>query len=157
MALVFLDVDGTLLPFGSSSGSPDGTESLLAGIEPRHGPRLAALPCELVWATTWMEQANETIAPLLGLPRLPVLDALAPTVEDDYFKLHWKTRAIVGRAAGDAFAWMDDEITDADREWVDDQHPAPALLLQVDPLRGLTVHDIDALETWLEEQRCCIP
>ncbi|MEU9895121.1 hypothetical protein ACIBCS_03055 [Streptomyces phaeochromogenes] len=32
---------------------------------------LMALPCELVWATTWMAEANETVAPRLGLPELP--------------------------------------------------------------------------------------
>lgn len=151
MALVFLDVDGTLLPFGSSSISPAGTDSLLAGINPRHGPRLAALPCELIWATTWMDQANETIAPILGLPPLPVLEPSTPTVEDDYFRLHWKTRAIVGQAAGRAFAWIDDEISESDREWIDDQHSAPVLLLRVDAMHGLTVDDVDTLGTWLEE------
>ncbi|MEH0820113.1 MULTISPECIES: hypothetical protein [unclassified Micromonospora] len=53
--LLFLDVDGTLLPFGGSAGpSDDGVNPLLAGLDAGHGCRLAALPCALVWATTWM-------------------------------------------------------------------------------------------------------
>jgi hypothetical protein len=148
MALVFLDVDGTLLPFGATAAAA-GSDSLVPRIDPRHGPRLARLPGELVWATTWMEQANEAIAPILGLPPLPVLYPLAPTVEDDYFGLHWKTRAIVDRAAGHPFAWIDDEITASDQEWIDDRHAAPALLLRVDAHHGLTTQDLDALEAWL--------
>ena len=34
------------------------------------GPRLTALGCDLVWATTWMAEANESIAPRIGLPSL---------------------------------------------------------------------------------------
>ncbi|WP_214405667.1 HAD domain-containing protein [Pseudonocardia lacus] len=149
MALVFLDIDGTLLPFGATITDPAGSDSLVPRIDPRHGPRLARLPGELVWATTWMEQANDVLAPVLGLAPLPVLEPLEPTVEDDYFGLHWKTRAIVDLAAGRAFAWVDDEITEADREWVRDRHAAPALLLRVDAHLGLTVQDLDALEAWL--------
>jgi hypothetical protein len=151
MALVFLDVDGTLLPFGSADAALTGADHPLPRVDPRHGPRLARLPGRLVWATTWMEEANEVLAPLLGLPRLPVLDPPEPTVEDRYFGLHWKTRAIIDTAAGTAFAWLDDEITDADREWVADRHRAPALLLRVDPRRGLATADLDELEAWLRE------
>jgi hypothetical protein len=60
-----------------------------------------------------------------------------------------KTRSIVDRAAGGTFAWVDDEITDADREWVDEHHPGAALLLRVDPRVGLTSADLRQLETWL--------
>jgi hypothetical protein len=31
--------------------------------------------------------------------------------------VHWKTRALVARAAGRPFVWVDDEIRDADRGW----------------------------------------
>jgi hypothetical protein len=96
-----------------------------------------------------MEQANEAIAPVLGLPPLPVLDSFEATVEDDYFGLHWKTRAVVEWAAGRPFAWLDDEITDADREWIADRHPGRALLLRIDPRQGLTSSDLDKLEAWL--------
>ena len=144
---VFLDIDGTLLPFGASTGD----DSLMSGLDARHGTRLSELPCELVWATTWMAEANRTIAPALGLPALPVLDPLPPTAEDDWFGPHWKTRAIVERAGGRPFAWLDDEITAADREWIADRHPAPALLLVMDPHHGLTTIDLDTLERWLAE------
>jgi hypothetical protein len=154
VAIVFLDVDGTLLPFGAStvmslSFEAAGDSPLLGRLDRERGARLAVLPCELVWATTWMEEANEVLAPLLGLPALPVVDWPEPSVEDTYFRLHPKTRSLVAWADGEAFAWVDDEITDVDREWVDEHHSGSALLLRVDPHQGLTEPGLATLEKWL--------
>ncbi|MEU4615018.1 HAD domain-containing protein [Streptomyces umbrinus] len=167
--LLFLDVDGPLIPFGAPSGQypggyptygtdPVGPDEnpLLARINPAHGPRLMALPCELVWATTWMAEANETVAPLLGLPELAVVTWPEPDDEeaerDARRGLHWKTRALVDRAAGRAFVWVDDEITDTDRAWVAAHHRGHALLHRVDPRHGLTDADFDALHEWLSAE-----
>ncbi|MYY10111.1 hypothetical protein GT204_14660 [Streptomyces sp. SID4919] len=176
LPVLFLDVDGPLIPFGGSPERfPDGyptyrtgrdagaaaSNPLLARIDPGHGPRLLALPCELVWATTWMNEANECVAPLIGLPRLPVLAWPEPSGADDRAARdtaddraaraggHWKTRALVEWAAGRSFVWVDDEITDADRSWVSAHHPGAALLHRVDPTRGLTGADYDTLGEWL--------
>ena len=165
--LLFLDVDGPLIPFG---GTPQqyptyqtGTESretgsnpLLGRINPEHGPRLAALPCDLVWATTWMDDANETIAPRIGLPQLAVVIWPEPSDTDEHDErngLHWKTRAIVDWAAGRPFAWVDDELTDTDRAWVSAHHPGHALLHRVDPRLGLTDADYAVLKDWLRWTR----
>lgn len=48
-----------------------------------------------------------------------------------------------------AFAWVDDEIGDADRRWVSAHHPGPALLHRVDPVSGLGNGDFAVLEAWL--------
>src|SRR4051812_11032539 len=74
--ILFLDVDGPLIPFGEGAREPLTHEGnpLLGRLDPTVGPRLLALPCDPVWATTWRHEANDTIAPLLGLPRLPVVD-----------------------------------------------------------------------------------
>lgn len=128
------------------------TNPLLAGLDPEHGRRLAALPCDLVWATTWMAEANEVLAPRLGLPQLPVVDWLEG--EDDGRRLHWKTRSLVQWAAGRRFVWVDDEITDADRMWVAAaNHSAPALLHRVDPRHGLSDEDYKAIAQWLTKER----
>ncbi|HEX7302337.1 HAD domain-containing protein [Lentzea sp.] len=145
--ILFLDVDGPLLPFGDGvTGTPG-----LPRLDPAHGPRLAALPCELVWATTWMDEANDEIAPRLGLPRLAVATwPDDPATEDADVRrgLHWKTRGLVALAADRPFAWVDDEIGETDRAWVA-RHHGRALLLRVDPRQGLTDTDYLALDAWL--------
>lgn len=150
--LLFLDVDGTLLPFGGQARVfGDDPNPLLARLDPAHGRRLTALGCELLWATTWMSDANDVLAPRLGLPGLPVVDWPEPSEQDERAGLHWKTRALVDRAAGRPFAWVDDEITGTDRAWVAAHHPAAALLHKVDPREGLTDADYAVLAVWTKE------
>jgi hypothetical protein len=165
LPLLFLDVDGPLIPFGATRHQlPDGYPAfgpehglgeaggnpLITRIDPGLGPRLRALPCELVWATTWMSDANECVAPRLGLPELPVV-TWPETADADETKggLHWKTPALVRWAAAHPFAWVDDEITDVDRAWVEVHHRGRAFLHRVDARRGLTRADFATLETWL--------
>jgi hypothetical protein len=69
--------------------------------------------------------------------------------EDQWFGLHWKTRTLVEWAGGRPFIWIDDEITDADREWMPTHHHGRALLHHVPPSRGLTVEDFAVLDQWL--------
>jgi hypothetical protein len=155
--LLFLDVDGTLLPFGGELRTfGDDPNPLLARLDPAHGPRLAALRCDLVWATTWMSEANDALAPRLGLPGLPVVDWPEPSdvdEQDERAGLHWKTRTLVDWAAGRPFAWVDDEITRADRAWVAEHHPGAALLHRVDHRQGLTDADYAALGAWIRTPR----
>nr|WP_198946450.1 hypothetical protein [Pseudofrankia asymbiotica] len=125
---------------------------LLARINPEHGPRLAALPGELVWATAWMADANEYVAPRLGLPDLAVVTWPEPSdldAHDERPGLHWKTRALVDWAAGRPFAWIDDEITNTDRTWVTAQHRGQFLFHRVDPRHGLADTDFRTLHRWL--------
>jgi hypothetical protein len=159
--LLFLDVDGPLIPFGSPSGQPevatadvstpaDQGNPLLARLDPGIGARLMALDCHLVWATTWMEEANEVVAPRIGLPRLPVVEWPEPAgAGEDPRGLHWKTRPLVEWADGRPFIWVDNEISGMDRQWVAAGHPGPSLLHRVDPAKGLTDADFSTLATWL--------
>ncbi|PSM44416.1 hypothetical protein C6Y14_05095 [Streptomyces dioscori] len=170
--VLFLDVDGPLIPFGRStdggspapppSGNPPGNP-LLGRLDPTVGPRLLALGCELVWATTWLDDANEVVAPRIGLPVLPVVrwpdasaDASSPTAADEgprglhgLHGLHWKTRHIVDWAGRRPFIWVDDEIGAMDRLWVDAQRREPSLLHRVDPGEGLGDADFAALTDWI--------
>ncbi|MFF4434219.1 hypothetical protein ACFYZ4_34335 [Streptomyces sp. NPDC001513] len=148
--LLYLDVDGPLIPFGAGPyPAGDDADPLLARIDPVLGPRLAALPCALVWATTWGAEANECVAPRLGLPELPLVAWPEPSDADGRGGVHWKTPALVAHAAGRPFVWVDDEITGADRDWVAARHPGRALLHRVDPGRGLGAADFTALWAWL--------
>jgi hypothetical protein len=96
--IVFLDVDGPLIPFGGAGPRYPAVDPAAAGhpllsrLAPGDGPRLLALEGELVWATTWQQEANEVIAPHLGLPVLPVV-----TWPDDEPDLR---TACIGRQAG---------------------------------------------------------
>jgi hypothetical protein len=103
-----------------------------------------------------MDEANECIAPWLGLPELPVVAWPEPAYDDALDRrdgLHWKTRPLADRAAGRTFVWVDDEITAADRAWVAAHHPGQALLHRVDPTEGLTDADFAALDAWLRANR----
>lgn len=163
--IVFLDVDGTLLPFrprpakpapptadrlvpaGNAQGNP-----LLERLDPADGPKLLALGCQLAWATTWMSDANDLIAPRLGLPQLPIVDF--PDDEPDH-AMHWKTVHLARWAAGQPFIWLDDEITDADRRWIQAHYPGKALLHRINPSIGLADPDFTHIREWLARpQRC---
>ncbi|MCO8269775.1 HAD domain-containing protein [Actinoplanes sp. TRM 88003] len=144
--LLFLDVDGTLLPFRDRGRAGAGSANPLpARLDPADGARLLALGCELVWATTWNDAANEELAPRLGLPELPVVAWPDVPVRG----LHWKTTALMRWAGGRPFAWLDDEISDVDQWWVAGQYPAPALLRRVDAGSGLGKTDYAAVRDWV--------
>lgn len=163
--ILFLDVDGPLIPFGPSPGRfqapasrpgvfPDEGNPLLGRLDRAVGPRLMALGCDLVWASTWMEEANECVAPRIGLPRLPVVEWPEASVADGPRGLHWKTRPLVEWAYHRPFIWVDDEINAVDRLWVAAQHQEPALLHRVDPAEGLSEGDFSVIGRWLRtEQR----
>ncbi|MFD9572515.1 HAD domain-containing protein [Streptomyces sp. NPDC059982] len=167
--LLLIDVDGPLNPYAAQpERRPEGYTThrmtprawtaaghgkpLRVWLHPGHGAELLTLAdaYELVWATTWKDEANDWIGPVLGLPRLPFIDwpqmhGRAPR------GTFWKTQYVLEYAAGREFAWIDDDITPADREYVDRLHPAHALLLRVDERIGLRRTDFDALAGWAAE------
>nr|WP_116199999.1 hypothetical protein [Amycolatopsis circi] len=106
-----------------------------------------------MWATTWEDEANSEIASRLGLPQLPVVRWPEPSSAQErgnqWFGLHWKTRTLVEWADRRPFVWVDDEITDGDREWVRSRHPGRALLHRVEANRGLAEEDFAVIGEWL--------
>ncbi|WTW99177.1 hypothetical protein OG216_40140 [Streptomycetaceae bacterium NBC_01309] len=177
---LYLDVDGPLNPYVSDPrqtptgfsahrmtpeswivqhpGTPrSAVKPLRVLLNPEHGPRLAAFEdaFELVWATAWGKDANEFIAPVLGLPQLSVITwpdtpdyraggtaaQRTPGPGGEF----WKTVHLVTHAAGRPFVWLDDEITDLDEAYVRTHHGGRALLHRVDPQRGLQEADFEAV------------
>lgn len=154
--LLFLDVDGPLNPWAAQPyGRPEGYTTIVVALQPGralpvwlnpgHGEALLALDYDLCWATTWMDAANRWIAPVVGLPPLPYVDFGAGLFALRPDGVHWKTEAIVAYAAGRPFAWVDDEQSPADEEYVGRAHPGAALLHHVDPRVGLREEDFTAL------------
>lgn len=170
--LLYLDVDGPLNPYAAKPErrpagytthrwKPDGwvarhpglprafVKPLRVWLNPGHGPQLLRLAdlFDLAWATTWGEEANTFVAPVLGLPSLPVVDWPAtPGIGPG--GTFWKTRYLVAHADGRPFAWVDDELGDPDGTFVADHHDSPALLRRVDPRLGLLEPDFTALEAF---------
>ncbi|MEU6095659.1 hypothetical protein [Streptomyces sp. NPDC047079] len=154
--LLFLDVDGPLNPWAAQperrpAGYTTITVALHPGralrvwLNPEHGPALLALGFDLCWASTWMDAANRWIGPVIGLPELPYVDFGAGLFALRPDAVHWKTAAIVAYAGGRPFAWVDDEQTPADEEYVAAHHPGRALLHHVNPRLGLRPDDFTAL------------
>lgn len=159
--LLFLDVDGPLNPYAAKpERRPAGYTTvrvpevgrrrpLRVWLHPGHGAALMGLGCELVWATTWMADANRWIGPVLGLPELPFVDFGEALFRERPDGVHWKTEPLVDHAAGRPFVWVDDEQSHLDDDFVRDRHPAPALLHHVDPRVGLREPDFRALRDWV--------
>jgi HAD domain in Swiss Army Knife RNA repair proteins len=158
-----IDVDGVLNAFPGARGAPGGwRDAKVMGFRirhnPLHGERLLAIAAEtgaeLAWCTTWEKNANEHIAPLVGLPELPWVP-MAPGVAEASRGLKFNQRASAGRCkaaalriwAGDRPAcWLDDEP---------DAGPAlagwtvPHLVIRVREDAGLQEHHLNRAARFL--------
>jgi len=143
--LLLLDVDGVLIPYAAPE-RPAGFEQHTLQDEqvwlaPHHGAWLRPL-CDrfqLVWATGWEHDANRLIAPILGLPELPVIE-----FERDASGRFSKLPTLARFAADRPLAWIDDELSDAARAWAAGR-AARTLLLDADPAIGLTEQLVAAI------------
>ena len=177
--LLLLDVDGPLNPYAAKpTRRPDGyatfrltddgrwlrggegrrCKGIRVWLHPGHGAALLRLAAEadleLVWATTWEEEANSRIGPEIGLPPLPVITfADRDPVAGWRRGGGWKWAAVAEYAAGRPLAWFDDEFerrgAGADRaDFERARDGAKTLLCHVDPREGLLPHHLDAVARW---------
>lgn len=118
---------------------------------------------EIHWATMWNDKANADLVPLLGIDPLPVLpcDPLLGTQEAYrrgatpwVVRELWypKTALIPAYVAGRPFAWVDDDHTEVDREFLAQQPdvPQPFLLVKPDARTGLSWDDVVRLVEWAD-------
>ena len=121
-------------------------------LSPVHGAWLRELAevYRLCWATTWQESANEHLAPLLGLPELPVVGVNRyvrqpgdPRVRLFELFSGFKWAPILRYAAGRPFAWIDDVIPP--RLVRNSRLRRDRLLVPVDPHEGLRRRHVDRL------------
>ena len=111
--LLLLDIDGVIALLGPGNGEPT-FDAVVAGypvtiaVAAQERVSRLANAFQIVWASSWMQDAAEALGPLLGLPDdLPFLrfdpeaDRDAPT-----YKLPVVKRFVRDRPA----AWVDDEL-----------------------------------------------
>ena len=150
--LLLLDIDGVISLFGFDGRErPDGRFHSIDGIphflSASAGEHLHALAgdFELAWCSGWEEKANEYLPHLLGLPG--PLPFLSFDRSPGRANAHWKLAAIDAFAGPRPLAWVDDAFNDGCRSWAD-ARPAPTLLLDTEPARGLTAVEVRRLATW---------
>ncbi|MCK5928533.1 MAG: hypothetical protein KAG80_10100 [Nocardioides sp.] len=184
--LLLLDVDGPLNPFAllDKSGRPSArTPShyrvhsmrptgwdvkhmppLRVLLNSWHGEQLRSLADDhftLVWATTWEHDANTWIAPVLGLPDLPVIEfgeqrwTQTRIAGNDSFKTPtiaaWTRRF----APGIPWAWVDDQVSGRrDRQWLRRElgpTAPPFLTMRINPGEGLVAEHFDRLRAFARD------
>ncbi|WP_330437885.1 hypothetical protein OHB44_20410 [Micromonospora sp. NBC_00821] len=109
--LLLLDVDGVLTPYGTPQPPAGYTEHhLFPGEEPvrvnlTHGAWIteASAVLDIAWATSWNDEANQLLAPLLRIAPLPVI-----TMPPAPFHPSDKIPAIAAYAQQRPAAWIDD-------------------------------------------------
>ena len=151
--LLFLDIDGVLNPVLPTDGftAHDILDfTVLLSVTHADWLRELSSTYELVWATTWEHEANRHIAPLLELPRLPVVEFTGYEARPDDPKLPVldlftgrKWVPILRYAAGRPFAWVDDVMPE--RLVSRSRLRRDRLLLPVDPAHGLRREHVDRL------------
>jgi hypothetical protein len=125
------------------------------------GRRLAALPVEIAWATTWSPWVDDAVASVIGLPVGLRVAASPPAGDDRLSETNWKLVQIREFLGGDPrpFVWVDDDALDqpdpagtTPRRWAAELN-LKSLLVAPSPRTGLTPAEIDAIEAWLGELR----
>lgn len=152
--LLLLDVDGVLNPFvPTHQPVPAGfDEYRLHGVRVllsrRHGEWIKELSglFELVWATTWEDDANSEIGVRLGLPALPHIEFPQVAAWDaDWVR---KLPGVVQYVGDRALAWIDDGFGADEADWATKRTASaiPTLVLPIDRDIGLREDDVDQLK-----------
>ena len=150
--LLLLDVDGVLNPLGVRE-APGFTAHRVGGmtvlLSPAHGRWLTALAdrFDLVWATSWEQDADLLIADLVGIPRgLPFITFTNQS--------GWTAKLPdVDRYVGDrAVAWVDDQLGPEIQAWAA-ARTSPTLLVATDHRVGLTMDHIEQLQAFADSLR----
>lgn len=130
---LLVDVDGVLNPIipppdlGFETYRFRGFEVRLSSVQGRWLRDLAHW-FELAWCTTWELEAPRRLGPILGLVDLPVIR---------FRSLPDKLPDVSEFVGTRPCAWIDDRLADAERRWAAER-PAPTLLVQTDPMVGMT-------------------
>lgn len=158
MPLLLLDVDGVLCPFGQ--GMPGSTQypgfefstEAMVYASSTNSARLKRLQksFDIHWCTGWSDEANRLIAPLHGLPELPVvpLRISGSVLLQEHPSIHWKFEAIERYVKDQPYAFVDDEITPLGEAYARERtaQGIPTLWIPTQCSEGLTDEIVDTLE-----------
>ncbi|TWD73357.1 hypothetical protein FB561_7246 [Kribbella amoyensis] len=154
---LLLDVDGPLNPDRATTPPPgyeahhlrEGDKTWDVLMNPGHGELITALAevYDPIWATGWEHGANRLLAPRIGLPEFPVITWPEGAIGAGSGSLCWKTRH-VAQWVDRPFAWIDDEISDADTAYLEAQGVPAHYLHLVDSAIGLTAEDCATVREW---------
>jgi hypothetical protein len=154
---VFLDFDGVLNPEVKPPSGPltDWCESVVDGVSVMWSPtvagRVAALAArsEVLWLTTWGQDAQVHLAKLMQLPRFE----LAGTDKGDAPWRWWKHDVVTAFWDNDPrpFVWIDDDLTlfDEASDWMGSLPPEQALAIAPNPEVGLTPNHLDTIDRFV--------
>ncbi|SCG55237.1 HAD domain-containing protein [Micromonospora zamorensis] len=148
--LLLLDIDGVLNPYGSPQPPAGYTEHRLfpgeepVRVNPVHGTWIteASAVLDIAWATSWNDEANQLLAPLLHITPLPVV-----TMPCTPFHPSEKIPLIAAYAQQRPATWIDDLHSPEAHVWAA-RRTSPTLLITTDPAIGLTRDSIDRVITW---------
>jgi hypothetical protein len=144
--LLLLDVDGVLCPIGPGPGDPMRTlvvDEFPVTFSVHLPARLATLGKRfaLVWATSWEDDANRSLAPVLGIPELPLITFAGRSARRGQT---WKLPAVRRFVREHPVAWVDDELGLDAHRWAH-RRVEPTLLLDINPAWGLADAHVQVL------------
>jgi hypothetical protein len=111
---------------------------------------------DMVWASTWMDQAATLLCPRLGIgagwPYVDLTREVELVSTGIWETDTWKLPG-VDRWAADTFrplAWIDDDVGDDARSWAEKRTAliAPTIVLETDPGSGLTDDEVATALDW---------
>lgn len=164
--VLLLDVDGVLNPrlepeAAAAAGYTRHTFTLTTQypqtISPwlnlQHGQWLRELAdhgLQLAWCTSWEHAAAQHIAPVLGLPEMPVVE-VGPMGGAVFDGCSAKAPAVTSWLGDRPAVWLDDVHGAGDHKWARDrtENGIPTLLVTVVPSEGFIRSQVDAITRWL--------
>lgn len=169
MNVIYLDVDGVLNPDTKKQRSKQwsdykkydahiafgGKYRIWLSVE--MGQTLLAVAtkhdAEIVWSTTWNNEANHHIAPVVGFPELRVVNY----DENAYsFGNSGKLPFVSADAGTKNVVWIDDYLGYADKLWAHERHNGiateayPTLAIKPISSIGLTKNHIEIIDEFFE-------
>ena len=103
---------------------------------------------EVIWHSTWREAAVSDLAPVLGLPALPI--SVAPEWTDRPERVWWKLPAAQRVVqSGRRLVWTDDDIAVVPDQVADLAAHPDTLLISPDPQAGLTPDNLRSIADFI--------